>query len=305
MPRSARLVPCLLALLAGCVGDPRVDKVPDSGGDDAGDPDAGDTDTGTGGPGDLTVTFIDVGQGDSALLELPDGEIVLVDGGDNGEGFAAILPLLDDKGIEVVDLMVLTHPHSDHCGGLDEVLMAKEVLEIWENGETLATATYLDFADARDAEGAQVLLPEQGFERVYGDASLTVLNAEEGYEGENSDSIVLMVDFGETAVLLTGDIEADEQGDLVDDYGAALGCDVIKVPHHGSWNLDPEFVELASPDLAVISCGEVNDYGHPHQEAIDAYLDAGAVVCITFEAGDVTALSDGIAVEFQCSSPRR
>jgi len=303
MRSLARLVLPVLVSTVACVGDPQVDKVPDSGQDDGG-PDGGDTDSDSAGPGDLTVTFIDVGQGDSTLLQLPGGEVVLVDGGDNGEGFASILPLLDEQGIEVLDLVVLTHPHSDHCGGLDEVILAKDVLEIWENGETLETVTYEEYADARDAEGALLDLPEQGDQRVYGEVGITVLNSDEGYEGENNDSIVLAVEYGQIELLLTGDVEALEQADLVDDYGDALACDAIKVPHHGSWNQDPEFITLVAPTYAVISCGEVNDYGHPHQVTIDAYLDVADELCITFEAGDVTLWSDGADLDFNCAAPR-
>lgn len=300
----ARLVPLAVLFTTACVDDPHVDKVPDSGDPDGGDPDGGDTDTGSAGSGDLTVTFIDVGQGDATLLEMPDGRTVLVDGGDNGEGFAAILPLLDDKGIEVVDLMVLTHPHSDHCGGLDEVLLAKDVLEVWENGETLDTATYDDFADARNGEGAQLGVPDQGDHRAFGEATITILNTGEGYEGENNDSIVLSVEFGQRKILLTGDVEALEQEDLVDDYGDALACDALKVPHHGSWNQDSEFISFASPTFAVISCGEVNDYGHPHQVTIDAYLEVVDELCITFEAGDSVLWTDGSEMTFECAAPR-
>jgi competence protein ComEC len=283
----------------GCVDDGQVDKTADSGGPDGGD--AGDTDTV--GPGDLTVTFIDVGQGDSILLELPDGEVMLVDGGDNGAGFGAVLPLLDDKEIEVIDLMVLTHPHKDHCGGLDEVLAVVDVLEIWENGEILGTASFSEYAAARDAEGALVDVPDQGYEREYGEVQITVLNREEGYEDENNDSLVLMVELGDLRFLLTGDVETEEQADLSADYGADLDCDVLKVPHHGSFNFDPQFIDLAAPEFAVISSGVGNEYGHPHQEAIDAYLEAGALLCRTDESGDIVARTDGNSFAFDCQVP--
>jgi competence protein ComEC len=300
----------LAASLAGafgalsCIDDGRVDKNPD-----AGDPDGGDTDTDTdadtdiGGPGDLTITFVDVGQGDAAILELPDGEVLLIDGGDNNAGFGAILPLLDDKEIETIDLMVLTHPHKDHCGGLDEVLLAKEVLEIWENGETLETATYGDFAEARDSEGALLAVPDQGETRSYGPVQLTVLNSGEGYEAENNDSIVLLFDYGQLRFLFTGDVEAEEGADLVADHGDLLDCDVLKVPHHGSWNFDDGFVEHAAAEHGVISSGEGNDFGHPHQEAIDAYLAAGTTLCRTDQSGDVVAWSDGTDLQLDCAEP--
>ena len=186
----------------------------------------------------------------------------------------------------------------------NEVLLAKDVLESWENGETLETSTYDDFAEARDGEGALLDVPDQGDQRELGDAAITVLNTGEGYDGENNDSIVLEVAFGQRSILLTGDVEALEQEDLVDDFGDALACDALKVPHHGSWNQDSEFIAIASPAYAVISCGEVNDYGHPHQVTIDAYLEVVDELCITFEAGNAVLWTDGDELTFDCAVPR-
>jgi beta-lactamase superfamily II metal-dependent hydrolase len=292
------LTPLFLSLLVvACIDDASVDKDPDGGDPDGGDTDSGDT-------GEMLVTFIDVGQGDSTLLELPGGAVVLVDGGDNGAGYGAILPLLDEKGIETIDLLVLTHPHKDHCGGLDEVLLAMDVLEIWENGETLPTETYTEYAAARDAEGAQLETPSVGYTQSFGPVSFEVLHSDKGYEDENNDSIVLQIVFDQVTVLLTGDIEEEAQQYLANIYGSDLACEAIKVPHHGSSDYSPQFVDMASPRYAVISCGEDNPFGHPHQEAIDAYLDEVDELCVTMEAGDVAFWTDGGDVQFDCASPR-
>jgi len=248
----------------------------------------------------LTATFIDVGQGDAALLELPGGEAVLIDGGDDGYGESAILPLLEEKGVAHLDLVVLTHPHADHCGGLDEVIARVTVGEIWENGETADTLAWQRYEEARDASGAQVLVPAQGHAVRYGDASLEVLSRPAGHEGENDDSIVVMVRHGGIAILMAGDAEQLEQQDLISDHGAALDCDVLKVPHHGSRYFAPAFPEHTSPDLAVISCGEGNDYGHPHQEALAAYEEAGAAICRTDLLGDVVVTTDGEGLSSSC-----
>ncbi|HUU22645.1 MAG TPA: MBL fold metallo-hydrolase, partial [Phycisphaerae bacterium] len=174
----------------GCIDDGNVAPPGDDAGTDA-DSDAdsdGDADTDVDGP--FVVTFIDVGQGDAALYQMPDGSAILVDGGPTGAGNSAIVPLLWDKGITNLDLVVLTHPHADHCGGLDEVLALVEVAEIWENGETLDTSSYQGFAAARDAEGVEVLVAGAGDQRAFGDVLLTVLWGDHGMEDENNDSIV-------------------------------------------------------------------------------------------------------------------
>ncbi len=255
------------------------------------------------GPDLFVVTFIDVWQGDSALLELPGGYAVLIDGGDDGHGNWDVLQVMEKRGITSLDLMVMTHPHADHVGGLDEVIEQVDVAEVWENGETLTTNAYEDFVTAREARGVPVSYPEQGDETWLGDVHLEVLNSNEGYPGQNNDSLVIMFTYGAVRLLTTGDVEDEEQHDLVNDYGDALHADVIKVPHHGSPNYDTEFIATVSPDYAVISVGEGNDYNHPSQGNIDAYQAAGATVCRTDTSGDIMAVLDGMQVEFFCRNP--
>jgi competence protein ComEC len=123
-------------------------------------------------------------------------------------------------------------------------------------------------------------------------------------EGENNDSLVLAFDFAGRRVLATADVEAESQRLLFEGHGAGLAGDVVKVPHHGSWNFDLQFVEAVSADFGVISCGEDNDFGHPHQEALDAWLGAGTTLCRTDLAGDVTATIDPDGqVGFDCADP--
>ncbi len=308
MGGSTRILLSLLvvAWAGGCIDDGGVARSEKDGGTDA-DTDAdsdGDCDADTDADGPLVVTFIDVGQGDAALYEMPDGSTILVDGGPTGAGTGAVVPLLWDKGIVDLDLMVLTHPHEDHCGGLDEVLQLVQVAEIWENGETLDTSSYQGFAAARDAEGAEVRIAQAGDQRAFGDALLTVLWDDHGMEDENNDSIVLAFDFAGRRVLATADVEAEAQALLLEEHGAGLASDVVKVPHHGSWNFDPSFVEAVAADFGAISCGEDNDFGHPHQEAIDAWLGVGTTLCRTDLSGDVVAtIGTSGDVAFDCADP--
>lgn len=242
--------------------------------------------------GDFVVTFIDVGQGDAALLELPSGEFILIDGGPEGSG-GRILSVLEEREIGKLDLVVLSHPHGDHYGGLRTVLNAVPVAELWENGESSSDYGYSKYREAVTAHGIPTVVPEQDEVRVYGEVVLRVLNREEGYKEQNNDSLVLKVSFGFVDFLFAGDIEREEAADLVQDYGTALlRSEVLKVPHHGSSDMELEFIEACSPDFAVISCSADNLYGHPHQETLDHYRSIDAAVYRTDLLGNVKARVD-------------
>ena len=249
----------------------------------------------------LTVTFIDVWQGDSALFELPDGRVILIDGGDESYGVSSVIPVLDAKQIDTIDLMVMTHPHSDHCGGLDEIMNHVTVLEIWDNGETNDTNSYDGYVLARDGEGATLLVPARDYSVSFGEVSLTVMHVDEGYEDFNNDSIAIMFAYRNIKILTTGDVEREAQEDMLFLYGSSLACDVLKVPHHGSSDFHESFVLYASPQHAVISSGTGNQYGHPHQEALDAYNGIGAVICRTDQLGTVEFTTDGTSLETNCN----
>jgi len=245
----------------------------------------------------MKVTFFDVDQGDACLFEMPNGAVVLIDGGDDGYGDAVINPALDERKITVIDLLVLTHPHADHCGGLDEVLEHVGVREIWENGETLGTVAYNRFASARDAVGADILHPVEGTFVDMGAVHILVIGAQQEYEGENNDSLVLKISYGDVDFLMTGDIEAEEQLDEVDDYKTALNSEVLKVPHHGSRNLCLDFTTAVCPQCAIFSSGEGNEYGHPHAETLEIYKNLGATLYRTDLLGDISAWTNGSALE--------
>ncbi len=263
-----------------------------------------DSDAGSDAAGEelpLIVTFIDVWQGDSALFELPDGQVILIDGGDEGYGASSVIPVLDAKQIDTIDLMVLTHPHSDHCGGLDEIMNHVTVMEIWDNGETNDTYPYNQYAIARDGEGATLLVPARDYSVSFGEVSATVMHVDDGYKDFNNDSIAIMFFYRNVKILTTGDVEREAQEDMLFRYGSALGCDVLKAPHHGSSDFHESFVLYASPQHAVISSGTGNQYGHPHQESLAAYNGIGAVICRTDQLGTVEFTTDGTSMETNCN----
>ena len=244
--------------------------------------------------GKLHVWFLDVGQGDAILIRAPDGRQILVDGGPSPSALldelGEVLPFWDRS----LDLVVLTHGDADHVSGLVSAL------------ERYKVTTVLDGAPSGDRESAVWLtaVQEAGIPRVTatrgtrlaaGAMVLTVLNpgaeASRNYGSSNDASVVLRVDYGETSMLLTGDAEeAAEQAMM--EAGLPLAADVLKVGHHGSAaSTSPAFLAQVAPQVAVISAGAENRFGHPSPEVL-ARL-AGVQVLRTDQRGRVEVISDG------------
>ena len=244
--------------------------------------------------GSCTVHFLDVGQGDAAVISTYDGAAYLVDGGgkfgqDFGEnvGKRVVLPYLEYLGVSTLDGAFLSHPDSDHMTGLLEVL------------ETVPTKG-LYLSDYAFAENEQTDLLKEMVEKynipLYtiktGDSSLedTFLclyptGASAGTGEENQGSMVLRYSYSDTKVLFTGDITAEEEQQLLEQN---ISADVLKVAHHGSkYSSDAAFLEKVSPKAAVISCGTNNVYGHPHKEAMERLQKTGAEIFRTDEDGTI------------------
>ncbi len=215
---------------------------------------------------ELKVHFIDVGQGDAILIDLGETEI-LIDGGGKSPGVTAYLSNYVDGQLEV---MVATHPHADHIGGLIAVLEAFEVQEIWHNGDSSISQTYAQFQAAIDAEGAQVNVAIRGDQVIAGELILAVLSPATLTGSTNEDSIVLSLSYGEVDFLFTGDAGQEAEESML---GAGLvpSVEVLKVGHHGSRTASSQsFLAVAMPEVAVYMAKEGNTYGHPHEETIAA-----------------------------------
>jgi len=233
--------------------------------------------------GVLRVTALDVGQGDANLVEFPDGAAWLIDaGGMVGNpidtGAAVVLPVLRQKRRTRLDVVVLTHPHPDHFGGLAAVLRGVEVGELWDSGQGEAEGAGPDYAAllalAR-RRGIPVHRPAElcGRVRRHGAASAELLAPCPGYvpgRGANDNSLVLRVALGSRAALLTGDAETLEEKDLVERYGGALRADYLKTGHHGSrTSTSDALLDAVKPEWATMSCGVRNRFGHPHAPAVE------------------------------------
>lgn len=263
--------------------------------------------------GELRVTVLDVGQGDSTLVDLPDGTLVLIDGGGFvgspvDPGRSVLLPVLRERRRARVDVAVLTHPHPDHLTGLATALAALEVGELWDSGqgerEGAGPAYRALLADLR-RRGVPIRRPEElcGAERAYGAARLRVLGPCPAFvpgRDENDNSVVLHVALGGRAVLLTGDAEAEQEHDLVRAHGESLRADLLKVGHHGSrTSTSAGLLDRVSPIVATLSCGVRNRFGHPHPSTLAALEARGVRALRVDRFGGVRFVTDGARVEVE------
>ena len=267
--------------------------------------------------GRLRIDFLDVGQGDAALVTMPDGTTLLVDGGGRpdfraaprGEGEAeefepdsrdvgdaVVSEYLWWRGLGRVDYVLATHADADHIAGLKAVVGNFEVGAALVGRAPPRDAEFAQFAAAARDAGVPVYLVSRGDRLRFGDAAADVLwppAARPEAASGNDDSVVLRLRFGRRTFLLTGDIESRAERALLA-AGDPLACDAVKVAHHGSrTSSSGGFVAAARPALAVVPVGRDSPHGHPHPEVVTRWRDAGARVLTTGESGAVTVSTDG------------
>jgi competence protein ComEC len=264
----------------------------------------------------LRATFLDVGQGDAAIIDLPDGEALVVDGGGLvgspiDIGARVLAPELRARRRRDVLAVVLTHPHPDHFGGLATGLSGVRVGAFWDTGQGRREGVggaYSTLLAAMTTEGVAVMGPERLCgERMIGGARIEVLAPCPDFSsdrGPNDNSFVLRITYGLRSLLLVGDAEAEEEGILLRSVPGSLRADVLKVGHHGSrTSSSPEFLAAVNPKEAVISVGRRNRFGHPHASTLEALASSGARVWRTDVAGAVTVTTDGQSIEVRPASP--
>ena len=278
--------------------------LPDASGEKTGAPvSAAQGDTGGGGSasGTLEVYFFDVGQGDSELIRLPGGENILIDAGTSSTE-DELVGELRSLGAETLDLVVATHPHADHIGGMAEVIDAFDVRQVVmpriSESDTPTTKTYENLLQSIADKGLTITPAEPGDELLSsGGAVLTVLAPNgEDYGDLNNYSVVLRLTYGEDSFLFTGDAEESSEEEMIS-LDWPLTATVLKCGHHGSeTSTSPAFLDAVSPQYAVISCGVDNDYGHPDAVKLEKLEAAGAEVFRTDLQGTILASTDGSGV---------
>lgn len=262
---------------------------------------------------DFRVMAIDVGQGASTLMQLPGGAVVLLDGGGFSDnrlfdvGQRVVAPVLWRKKIATVDILILSHPHADHLNGLIYIARHFRVRELWVNGDVHASRGYQELMTVCREKAIFV-------RRVHADSALSAMGAvtiavlhptaelfSRSAVGDrpqgNNGSLVIQAGFGETAFLLTGDIELRAETELVQRSSRELASTVLFAPHHGSRSSNsPGLVAAVNPEAVIISAGAGNRFDLPHAEVVDRYLEAGCQVFNTATHGAISMRSDGKAV---------
>jgi competence protein ComEC len=239
-------------------------------------------------PDSLTVTFLDVGQGDAAVVQTPEGATVLIDAGPDDH---AVATRLASMGVRRIDIAVATHAHADHVEGLPAVFARYPVGLVLEPGCEHESPSYDRLLQAVEDEELRVLHPRGGQRFAVGEMIVEILGPDEcSHTRPNDDSVVLRLRYQDATVLFPGDAERPAQEDLLDD-GDPVGATVLKVPHHGGDTSLVEFFDRVEATIAVVSVGP-NDYGHPVPELLKTLVGTGARVLRTDLMGDVTISFD-------------
>ncbi len=248
----------------------------------------------------LRVSFLDVGQGDAVLIQAPNGNQLLYDAGPpSGASLRALadeMPLFDRS----IDVAVLSHPDMDHIGGYPEIFKRYDIGAVLESGATSENGVYDVTESAIIAEHAGHMRARKGMSIDLGDGVVAdILYPDHDMAGSetNSASIVLRVRYGTTAFLVSGDLPQSEENYIARAYGDGLQSQVLKLGHHGSRTSSSAYwLAAVQPDIAIISAGLDNRYGHPHKEVLDLLANLGIPALKTYEEGTISFASDGVTI---------
>lgn len=246
--------------------------------------------------GNIRVHFLDVGQGDCTLIELPDDKIMLIDAGnkENGDDIVSYIKML---GKDKIDYLIATHPHSDHIGGMERVVNKFDIGNVYMPKAIHNISIYKDLLKAIDNKGLYITTAKAGVE-IYSDdiTKIEILSpTRETYEEMNNYSAVIRLTYKNSSFLFMGDAEELVEDDIIN---KVQKTDVLKVGHHGSTTSSSRrFINRVNPDYAIISCGVDNDYGHPHAETLSILKNS--TVLRTDELGTIIITSDGETITYE------
>ncbi|MBP3580394.1 MAG: MBL fold metallo-hydrolase [Clostridia bacterium] len=236
------------------------------------------------------VHYIDVGQGDCTLVETPGGKFVLIDAGTNDSEYE-LLSYLDSRKVKHIECMFLTHPHEDHIGSADAVLDSFYVHNVvkTDRDDGCSNCENLDrsIEESKNHIGTKVTEPLTGDKYVIDGIEFLVLSDGREYEDYNDSSICIRMEYGKSTFIFTGDAQSKVERDILFS-DMDVSAEVLKCGHHGSSTSScEEFLGAVEPDIAIISCGENNSYGHPHDEVLESLADRGVTVYRTDEDGNI------------------
>lgn len=240
----------------------------------------------------MHVHFIDVGQGDSILIQTPAKKTILIDGGPPKAG-QKVIDYLDHLKIEELDLIIATHPDIDHIGGLSDIMKSIKVKKIIDSGKFYTTKTYFKYINQIKQDKIPIETATKG-ENIHIDPSLKikVLNTYEQRKNNNQSSIVLKITYDNIDFLLMADVEKEQEKELQKEYN--LQADIVKIAHHGSRTSSSlEFLQEVDPQIALITYSKKNKYGHPVKRVIENLNYINAYIYSTAVFGNIMIQTDG------------
>lgn len=243
----------------------------------------------------LSVFYVDVGQGDCEFIRFPNGKFMLIDAGE-AENASQLTEKLQALGCEVIDYLVVTHPHTDHMGAMADIIEAFEIGEIYMPRASATTKTYENLLQTVKNEGLSITAAKAG-KQIFSESELTaelLAPVSDSYEDINNYSAVVKITYKSSSFLFTGDAEKLSEQEMIKNNYKSLHSDVLKVGHHGSrYSSCTDFLKAVSPKYAVIECGVDNSYGHPHSQALKRLNEAGAKIYSTAQNGDIRIDTQG------------
>lgn len=240
---------------------------------------------------DMSVHFLDVGQGLSILVQLDD-QVLIYDGGERDVS-SFVVSYLKQQGITEIDYMISSHYDSDHVSGLIGCLYAFDVKNVICSDYVHDSKTYESFMEAIEKEGVKAQHPEVGETFPFGAATITILSPEEITNDSNANSVAIKLEYGESSFIFTGDADYRSERKMIES-GIDLDCDVLSLGHHGSASSSSsDFLKETVPEYVVISCGKGNSYGHPHVEVVELLEAMEIDVFRSDVQGTVAAVTDG------------